>query len=169
MRRAKPEDAERLTEIAFTAKRHWGYPEAWIQAWKEGLTIRSEFIGSHETYVAYLAGSAVGFYTLVGGLKRTLLEHLWVLPPAMGQGVGRALFNHAVQRAKALGIEAIEIESDPNAEEFYKHMGARRIGTKLADVDGQSRILPLLIYDCSKLVANPKGPRTSGGIRDWSG
>src|SRR2546423_7472060 len=145
MRRAKPQDAKRLTEIAFAAKRHWGYPEAWIQAWKEVLTIRPEFIVSHETYVAYVDGAAIGFYALVGELKRASLEHLWVLPGAMGQGVGRALFNHAVQRAKAVGIEAIEIESDPNAEEFYNRMGARRVGTKRADVDGQTRILPLLI------------------------
>jgi GNAT superfamily N-acetyltransferase len=148
--RAKPEDAERLTEIAFAAKRYWGYPEAWIQAWKEVLTIRPEFIVSHEIYVAYVDGLAVGFYGLIGGLKRVSLEHLWVLPQAMGQGVGRALFGHAVQRAKELGIEAIEIESDPNAEKFYERMGARRVGTKLADMDGQSRSLPLLIYECSK-------------------
>lgn len=151
IRRAKPEDAERLTEITFAAKRHWGYPEAWIQAWKEVLTIRPEFIVSHDTYVAYIDGSAVGFYALVGGgLKQASLEHLWVLPRAMGQGVGRALFGHAVQRAKAPGFEAFEIESDPNAEKFYEHMGARRVRTKLVEMEGRSRILPLLIYECSK-------------------
>ena len=147
IRRAKPEDAAILTEIAFAAKRHWGYPERWIQSWKDVLTIQPEFISSHETYIAYVEKQAVGFYALAGGLNRMSLVHLWVLPKTMGQGVGRALFSHAVQRAKELGAEAIEVESDPNAEKFYEQMGARRIGANIIELDGK-RALPVLIYDC---------------------
>lgn len=149
IRRAKPEDAVALTDIAFAAKRHWGYPEAWIQAWKEVLTIQPEFIAGTETYVACLDGKTIGFCALVHGKGRASLEHLWVIPSAMGQGIGRALFDHAVQRTKALGIKAIEIESDPNAEQFYKNMGARRVGVKIIEVDVQTRSLPLLVYDCT--------------------
>jgi hypothetical protein len=36
--RAKPEDAANLTGIAFAAKRHWGYPENWIESWRDLLT-----------------------------------------------------------------------------------------------------------------------------------
>jgi len=67
----------------------------------------------------------------------------------MRQGIGRALFHHTVQRAKALGVEAIEIESDPNAEKFYEKMGARRVSVNVVEFDGQSRSLPVLIYDCT--------------------
>jgi GNAT superfamily N-acetyltransferase len=147
--RAKPEDAAALTEIAFAAKRHWGYPEHWIQSWKEVLTIHPEFITRNETYVADLDGRTVAFYALVNENDLVSLEHLWVLPSAMGQGIGRALFNHAVQRAKALGLRAIEIESDPNAEKFYEQMGARRVGVNVTELEGQSRSLPVLIYDCA--------------------
>jgi len=148
IRRAKPQDAAILTEIAFASKRHWGYPERWIQSWKVVLTIQPEFISSHETYIAYVEKQAVGFYALAKGKNRMSLEHLWVLPKAMGQGVGRALFSHAVQRAKALGAEAIEVESDPNAEKFYEQMGARRVSSKITELEGQPRALPVLIYDC---------------------
>jgi GNAT superfamily N-acetyltransferase len=147
--RAKPEDAAALTEIAFAAKRHWGYPEHWIQRWKDVLTIRSEFITRNETYVADLDGQTVGFYALVNGNDRVSLEHLWVIPGAMRQGVGRALFHHAVQRAKALRVEAIEIESDPNAEKFYEKMGARRVSVNVTELEGHSRSLPVFIYDCT--------------------
>ena len=43
IRRAKPAEAEVLTEIAHAAKRHWGYPENWIEHWKNDLTITPEF------------------------------------------------------------------------------------------------------------------------------
>ena len=78
-----------------------------------------------------------------------LLEHLWVLPEAMGRGIGRALFSHAVQRAKALGVQAIRIESDPYAEKFYERMGARRVGENRSEVDGQVRLLPVMQYECA--------------------
>ena len=38
VRRAMPDEAEALTEIAHAAKRHWGYPENWIERWKANLT-----------------------------------------------------------------------------------------------------------------------------------
>src|SRR5690242_4155763 len=102
IRRANPKDAANLTEIAFAAKRHWGYPKRWIQHWKSVLTVQAEFIVKNETYVAYADGRAVGFYALAGGPGRMLLEHFWVVPNAMGRGIGRSLFSHAVQRAKML-------------------------------------------------------------------
>jgi GNAT superfamily N-acetyltransferase len=148
IRRAKPEDAAILTEIAFAAKRHWGYPERWIQNWKHILTVQAEFIAKHETFIAYADGQSAGFYALARGPGRILLEHFWVVPKAMGHGVGRALFSHAVQQAKAMGFEAIEIESDPNAQAFYERMGARCVGANIAELDGEPRVLPVLIYDC---------------------
>ena len=65
----------------------------------------------------------------------------------MGQGVGRALFIHALARSRALGFKNLEIESDPNAEGFYKRMGARRVGASIKEVEGQRRELPVLIYE----------------------
>jgi len=95
---AKPEDAAKLTEITFAAKRHWGYPERWMENWRHALTIHPEFIASHETQTACVEGELIGFYSLVCELGRMRLEHLWVLPEAMRRGIGRALFFHAVER-----------------------------------------------------------------------
>ena len=145
--RAKPDDAALLTDIAFAAKRHWGYPERWIESWRDVLTVRPEFIASHETYAAILDGRTVGFYALGGNDDRLDLLHMWVLPDAMGRGVGRLLFIHGLERAKKLGCRKLEIESDPNATGFYQRMGAHRVGVSIKEVDGQRRALPILIYD----------------------
>ncbi len=42
--RANPDDATTVTKIAFAAKRHWEYPERWVDNWREKLTITPEFI-----------------------------------------------------------------------------------------------------------------------------
>jgi len=146
---AKQDDAAALTEIAFAAKRHWGYPERWIESWRDVLTVQPEFIASHDTYAAILGGRKVGFYALGRKQDRLELVHMWVLPDAMGQGVGRSLFTHAVERARALGYQALEIESDPKAEGFYLRMGAYRVGASIKELDGQCRELPSLMYDVS--------------------
>ena len=65
----------------------------------------------------------------------------------MGTGVGRALFEDAVRRAAALGTEVVGIESDPHAEGFYRRMGARRVGEISYPIDGQRRMLPLLVVE----------------------
>ncbi len=143
--RAGPDDARILTRIAFAAKRHWGYPERWIEHWTDGLTVAPEFVRNNEVYAAVEDERAVGFYALVGEAPEVELEHLWVLPESMGAGVGRALFDHALKTAAAAGAAAVKIEADPHAEGFYKRMGARRVGEEVYELDGRGRVLPLLV------------------------
>lgn len=145
--RAGERDAEALTRISFAAKRYWGYPERWIERWRETLTITPEFIRRNEVHAALVEGEPVGFYALTGEGSTLELEHLWVLPERMGAGIGRALFDHAVRRAASLNADLLEIESDPNAEGFYRRMGARRAGEINYSIDGQRRTLPLLVVD----------------------
>ena len=147
---ARLDDATRLTEIALLAKRHWGYPEQWLEIWREQLTVTPETIRSHETFLAVADRQAIGFYALsrkAGGLE---LVHMWVRPDWMGQGVGGELFRHAVERARVLGFQKLEIESDPNAEGFYLRMGARRVGVNVQVVEQQRRELPVLVYEIAR-------------------
>ena len=144
--RAKPEDAESLTEIAHAAKRHWGYSERWIEAWRDILTMRPEFLAANICYSAMEEERTVGFYVLTKESDGIHLDHLWIIPVAIGRGIGRALFEHAVTQARDRGFNSIKIEADPNAEAFYRHMGAERIGTNLGEVEGERRELPLLQY-----------------------
>ena len=141
---AIPNQAQILTRISFAAKRHWGYPEHWIQIWSPLLTITPEFIEGHETYVAWIDKKPVGFCALSLEKERASVEHLWVLPDFMGKGVGAGLFRHVFSRCKELGVQVLEIESDPNAQGFYERMGAKKMGEIVGEVDGQPRILPLL-------------------------
>ena len=141
---ATGEDADVLTEIAHAAKRHWDYPESWIEAWRDVLTMRPEFIAGNISYCAIEDDRPVGFYVLTTEEDGIHLDHLWIFPAAMGRGIGRALFEHAVAEARRAGFSCIKIEADPNAEGFYKRMGAVRVGTTISQVCGRRRELPLL-------------------------
>ena len=141
---ATPDQAATLTQIAFAAKRHWGYSERWIQLWAPLLTITPEFIDTHETYVAWMDEKPVGFCALSIENEKASVEHLWVLPEYMGKGVGSELFTHMISRCKKLEISTLEIESDPNAQGFYERIGANKVGEAIGEVDGQPRALPIL-------------------------
>jgi GNAT superfamily N-acetyltransferase len=147
IRRAAPEDAGSLSRIAFAAKRYWGYPESWMKRWKESLTITPEFVRNNEAYAAVSGGEPVAFYALTGKGRKVELEHLWVSPGWIGKGIGRVLFEHAMREAASGGADAVEIEADPNAEGFYRHMGARRIGENVYEIDGHERVLPLMVVE----------------------
>jgi GNAT superfamily N-acetyltransferase len=147
IRAALGEDAAALTGIAQDAKRHWGYPEHWIQHWQEDLTISSDFISNNQVYVAEREDEIIGFYALVVGDQQAELEHMWVAPKYVGTGVGKELFIHAMQIAAGENVSAVEISSDPNAEGFYERMGASRIGEVSSEIDGQTRQLPRLTVD----------------------
>jgi len=75
------------------------------------------------------------------------LEHLWVLPAWIGTGLGRTLFEHAMRRAQKLGARVLTIESDPNAEGFYRRMGARRMGENVYELEGEDRVLPVMVVE----------------------
>jgi len=144
--RALPEDADSLTQIAHTAKRYWGYPERWIETWRDILTMCPEFIAANIAFCAVENDRAVGFYVLTTEKDSIHLDHLWILPAAMHRGIGRSLFEHAVAQTRDSGFRTIKIEADPNAEGFYRRMGARRVGIHMTEIEGQPRELPLLEF-----------------------
>lgn len=147
VRRAGPEDAEALSRVAFAAKGHWGYPGRWRERWREDLAVSPGFVRDNEVYVAVHGEEAVGFYALVGGGRALDLEHLWVVPAWIGTGLGRALFEHAMRRATELGARSVVIESDPNAEGFYRRMGAGRTGENVYRLEGRERVLPVMVVE----------------------
>jgi GNAT superfamily N-acetyltransferase len=150
--RANPPDAPALSAIAWAAKGHWGYPAHWMEQWRDQLTITPEFIAANETFGAVSNRRIIAFHALLETAEGLRLEHLWVLPEKMGQGIGRTLFAHAAERAAARGARSLTIEADPNAEPFYRHLGAVRSGVLASEIDGHRRELPLLTFDltCSR-------------------
>lgn len=144
IRRAEPVDASDLTRIALAAKRHWGYPLDWMERWIHILTFDAARVLAEEIWLALVDDQPAAFYSL--NLEEGIwwLDNLWVLPDLMGKGLGRSLFVDALDKCRAHGADCLRIESDPNAEGFYKRMGAHRIGEYVYEMDGQTRVLPLL-------------------------
>jgi GNAT superfamily N-acetyltransferase len=146
-RRAKTDEADRLTRIAFAGKQHWGYPVDWMELWRPDLVVTPQYIRREPVRVAERNGEVIGFTGLSTGDDGRYLEHLWLLTDCIGCGFGRALFREAVGMAREEGVGELRINSDPNAESCYVKMGAVRIGQEIYQLPGAvRREVPLLVY-----------------------
>jgi ribosomal protein S18 acetylase RimI-like enzyme len=141
---AKPDQAEALSQIALAAKRHWGYPERWIEIWKSQLTFRPEYFEENESWVAETDHAPVAFYTLLEKDGSAWIENLWVSPEFIGKGVGKKLFLHALEVSRQRGYKILQLEADPNAAGFYEKMGMKKVGERLSEVEDQPRALPVM-------------------------
>jgi ribosomal protein S18 acetylase RimI-like enzyme len=147
IRPAKPDEAAQLSEIAQEAKRHWDYPEESMDTWHSTMTLQSMHIDLSPPYVADDNGEVVGFYQLIADGERMELEHLWVKPQHLQQGIGKQLLAHAVATAKARGAKKISIDADANATAFYLSCGAYRVGDMPSANAGPGRAQQLLEID----------------------
>jgi GNAT superfamily N-acetyltransferase len=142
--RGLPEHASTLTEITVAAKRHWNYPEHWIQLWLPTLTITPEYVATHETWVAAINEKPIAYYSFNDNEDGLWLDNLWVFPEYIGKGIGKNLFIHALERCRIRGASTLLIQADPNAQSFYEKMSAHKVGEQHSEIDGQLRILPVM-------------------------
>jgi GNAT superfamily N-acetyltransferase len=124
IREGRESDFERLRAIAVEAKAHWGYDRALVEEWAQGGDFEPESLRRRLVYVAEEDGRPVGWAALIPRGEVGWLEDLWVEPAWIGRGLGRALFEHVATEARQRGARRLEWEAEPNAQGFYRHMGA---------------------------------------------
>jgi GNAT superfamily N-acetyltransferase len=91
------------------------HPDALAFPWSEGVQAR--------TRVATRDRQIVGFATLESTNAVTELEHLFVDPDSMRQGVASALIRDAVVVARAYGARRLVVTANPHALAFYLRVG----------------------------------------------
>lgn len=151
LRAARPDEASALTALALRSKAHWGYDREFLEACRAELTFTAAGLADGRAVVAESAGRVLGFYTLDGDPPEGELGNLWVDPPHIGTGLGRRLWAHAMETARALGFRTLRIDADPNAEGFYLAMGARRAGA-IPSGSIPGRALPRLSFAVNRAV-----------------
>jgi putative acetyltransferase len=99
------------------------YTPAQQDAWASSADDEAEFgkrLASHLTLVATMAGSPVGFASLVGGNK---IDMLYVHPAAAGQGVGAMLVDALEKLAGARGAAQLAVDASDSARAFFEKRG----------------------------------------------
>ncbi|MEM9617258.1 MAG: GNAT family N-acetyltransferase [Pseudomonadota bacterium] len=146
MRLRKPEINElpALSALIMRSKALHGYDDAFMEACREELTLTPEKVAAGPVVVAELNGASVGVAQIMVHDDEWHLQLLFVDPGHLGSGLGRRMLEWAVLEARRMGATELFIEADPDAEPFYRKMGAKRCGEAPSEsIPG--RMLPLLV------------------------
>jgi GNAT superfamily N-acetyltransferase len=142
LRPARRDEAEVLSRLALRSKGHWGYDRAFLEACREELTFHPDEISPRRMVVAESARRVLGFYSLDGEPPDGELGNMWIEPASIGTGLGRLMWQHAMEAAGRAGFATLDITAEPFAEGFYRAMGAERVGqTASGSIPG--RTLPV--------------------------
>ena len=146
IRPARLEELGALSALCLRSKAVWGYDAAFLEACAEELRLTKADLVETRLAVAEGDGAVLGVVQLAFSGRDAFLEKLFVEPGRLRGGIGRRLFHWAVAEARGAGASRLVIEADPDAEPFYRRLGARPIGSvPSGSVPG--RLLPMLALD----------------------
>ncbi len=143
LRPATPRDLVALSALCLRSKAVWGYDDAFLAACRDELTLTEPELD--RTSIAFVErdGRVVAMAQIEVTDGTCDLLKLFVDPTEMGQGLGARLFAWAMAEGRRLGAERMTIEADPDAEPFYRRMGAEVVG-EVPSGSIPGRMLPLL-------------------------
>ncbi|HEY1073520.1 GNAT family N-acetyltransferase [Brevundimonas sp.] len=123
VRRARPDESERLTVLAMKAKASWGYDDAFMEMCRAELALTPEKLRAWTVWVAECAGELAGMIALAGDAPDAELEDFMVEPNFQRQGVGAALMEVFMDECRLRGFKRVCLDADPNAESIYQKLG----------------------------------------------
>jgi GNAT superfamily N-acetyltransferase len=145
IRPARPDEGERLREIARASKGHWGYDPEEVREWADGGDFSPESLSHKHAFVAEAGDEVVAWAGVIAEREIVWLDDMWVDPPWIGQGVGALLFDHAVALARQFGGRTLEWYAEPHAIGFYEKVGGRYLRDGPPSEWG--RVLPVMGVD----------------------
>jgi GNAT superfamily N-acetyltransferase len=146
VREARPDELPGLSDLCLRSKAVWGYDDAFLEACRRELTLQAEELDTTKVVVAEDSNGVAGMVQIKVVRKQADLLKLFVEPHMLRKGIGRQLFDWAVEQARSMGAGRLLIESDPDAAPFYRRMGARDVGV-VASGSIPGRLLPRLTYE----------------------
>lgn len=166
LRKALPDEADALTDLALRSKRAWGYDQTFMARVMPDMIVRPEYLSAEHGIVAEDDGVIVGYAIVRIDGKAAFLRDLFVEPARFRKGFGRALFQEAARFAQTHGATTLTLVGDPNAVGFYQRMGMSLAGSE-PSIAGRGRMLPVMELRLStdatsRVAASDSRPDDSG-------
>lgn len=127
-RRAMPDDAGALSDLAFRSKASNGYDAAFMEACRAELRYSATTMAAGEAWLAMTGGELAGFIDvrLQDGVAEVFA--MFVEPGLKRRGAGEALWRQVELIARRVGVDTVMLDADPAAVPFYEAMGCTVVG-----------------------------------------
>jgi N-acetylglutamate synthase-like GNAT family acetyltransferase len=125
IRDARPSDVPALEALQVRASMVWEEYRGLLTAHPEATRVPEEAVREKRVRVATAHGSTLGFSLVlpVDSERQCELDGLFVDPPSMRRGIGRALLEDAIERARTSGAARLVLVANPHAAPFYERLG----------------------------------------------
>ena len=138
VRRAREENLAEINRVIAASKSHWSYPATYLEAALPLLMIDESYLAEHLCFeVVDESSKVVCFFAVAEDGGEHTLDHLWVRPDRLGQGIGRLACEHVFSLARRHGWPALLVLPDPPAQGFYREVGfqdtGRRVNSRVQD------------------------------------
>lgn len=140
-RLAEAGDLPELNRISLASKRYWGYPDDWLEHWKDELTVTKKQLREQYVLLAENEAQVIGFIAIAQNEDHYEILHLWISPEHIGKGCGRSLLRSALN-TYCQAVQPVMVTADPNAEAFYRKEGFQTVGRVASYPPG--RMLPVM-------------------------
>jgi len=138
-------DAATVTEVYLTSRKAFvsfapiAHSDEAVHSW-----IRSILIPSNRVTVVEQAGKIIGMMALSVDESVGWIDHLYLLPGAVGRGIGTALLNRAKTELGS-PIRLYTFEANVDARRFYERHGFKAI--RYGDGSGNEERCPDVLYE----------------------
>ena len=160
IRRFRDDDAGATAQIFFDSIRLGTqdyYDEAQRHAWAPRVPETSKWLSrlkSQTVFVAERHGCVVGFMTLTA---EGCIGLAYVVPDAIGQGIGKALYDAILSEAEIIGLPKLTAEASHLARAFFKRQGWSVVESQTV-TRGDDVAIPIFVMEkiLSSAVIAPK-------------
>jgi GNAT superfamily N-acetyltransferase len=127
--RLEPDQFDAVNAMILRSKAYWGYGEDMMAKMEAVLRLDPGAAKDGRAVAAWRDDAPIGLaqistpYELSDG-RGVMLDLLFIAPDSIGTGLGKRLYDWALEQARMADVDVMQILSDPNARSFYTAMGA---------------------------------------------
>ncbi len=131
------DDLAEANALIQASKAHWKQGEAYLGVALKLLQLDEAWIEGNLLFGLFEENELLGVIGIDKGKEEWHLEHLWIRPDCIGQGLGEMAVAHIKHLAKCQGVSKVLMFPEPPSEGFYEKMGAVYTGKRVPSrIDG---------------------------------
>lgn len=139
-RRARPSEAKAARELIVRSMGHWDRPPAYLAEAQGLMSLSEDDIERDEAWVLTDRARIVGFLRVSLSGADAEIEELHLEPAWIGRGLGRRLFERAVEAARDAGADRLVWSTDRYALGFYLAMDGVITGSMPSGIAGDEAL-----------------------------
>lgn len=149
-RHAHSSELNIINDLIRGSKAYWGYTEVFLDEFMAKWGIQEHYLHDNAVFLFEKESELMGLFAFkINKDHLPELDLFFVHRNQIGKGIGKIMWQQALNYVSERNWTEFKIIADPHAEQFYKHMGAKNIGV-FESFPG--RFVPVMVFQQTSLI-----------------